>query len=248
MPRRTCTIHQPAYWPHLGLFDKIARSDVVVFLDDVQFSHGGFQNRNRLFVNSARSSVSTQTGWLSLPIRREAGVQDIANARVLKPEIVMRKHYDRISQAYSAAAGFGSVRDPLRALYVARAQESVALAGLGVATIVFAMEVLGIKTEVYGMSSTILQKSMDPTQRLIDICRHVGADSYLAGAGGRNYMRVEEFERQGVGLLWQSWSPFSYGQVHSPESFVPHLSCLDFLLNHGSQSAHVFSAGSRHSG
>jgi hypothetical protein len=85
-------------------------------------------------------------------------------------------------------------------------------------------------------------KSSDPTQRLIDICKRVEADTYLAGAGGRDYMRIEEFERQGIQLIWQDWKPFSYPQKHSPEEFVPHLSSLDFFLNRGSESATFLSS------
>ena len=34
--RRLCAIHEPNFFPWLGYFEKMSRSDVFVFLDDAQ--------------------------------------------------------------------------------------------------------------------------------------------------------------------------------------------------------------------
>ena len=41
MSRRVVAIHQPNFLPWLGWFDKLARADVMVLLDDVQFPKKG---------------------------------------------------------------------------------------------------------------------------------------------------------------------------------------------------------------
>ncbi|HOS03379.1 MAG TPA: WbqC family protein, partial [Candidatus Hydrogenedentes bacterium] len=41
-------IHQPHYLPWLRYFEKIARVDVFIALDTVQYNKNGWQNRNRI--------------------------------------------------------------------------------------------------------------------------------------------------------------------------------------------------------
>ena len=43
------SINQPAYLPWLGYFDRIAKSDVHVVLDHVQFEKNSMVNRNRVY-------------------------------------------------------------------------------------------------------------------------------------------------------------------------------------------------------
>ena len=40
-------IHQPEHFPYMGFFQKMKAADVFVILDDVQYTKGNFQNRNR---------------------------------------------------------------------------------------------------------------------------------------------------------------------------------------------------------
>ena len=60
------SIHQPQYLPWLPYFSKIARSDVFVFLDNVQYQKNGIQNRNELKNSNGRF-------WLTVPISAKFG-------------------------------------------------------------------------------------------------------------------------------------------------------------------------------
>ena len=40
--------HQPAYLPWLGYFEKIARADVFIYMDTVQFERNSYTNRNKI--------------------------------------------------------------------------------------------------------------------------------------------------------------------------------------------------------
>ena len=40
-------IHQPEHFPYEGFFQKMEYSDVFIILDDVQYSKGNWQNRNK---------------------------------------------------------------------------------------------------------------------------------------------------------------------------------------------------------
>ena len=53
---RVVSIHQPAYLPWLGYFDKIRRADRFVYLDTVQFQKQSFQNRNKIRTEIGRAS------------------------------------------------------------------------------------------------------------------------------------------------------------------------------------------------
>ena len=59
------SIMQPAYMPWLGYFDRIARSDVHVVLNDVTMD----KNSKTKFAN--RNKIRTQQGWawLTVPVK-----------------------------------------------------------------------------------------------------------------------------------------------------------------------------------
>ena len=88
--------------------------------------------------------------------------------------------------------------------------------------------------------SKLPEFSHDPTGRLIDICRHVGADTYLSGSGAREYLDMKVFEASGIALEFQDYLHPTYAQcygdgTHASE-FVSHLSAVDALFNCGGGS------------
>lgn len=62
-----------------------------------------------------------------------------------------------------------------------------------------AMQTLGIETEV----TIDLPTALTGTDRLVDICKDVGATEYLSGKSGRNYLELEKFEQAGIKVRFQ---------------------------------------------
>ena len=57
-------ITQPTYLPWSGYFDLIDRSEVLVFLDDVQFHRRSWQQKNRIILNNEYKD-------LTIPIKKK---------------------------------------------------------------------------------------------------------------------------------------------------------------------------------
>jgi hypothetical protein len=77
----------------------------------------------------------------------------------------------------------------------------------------------------------------DPDERLIAITRHFGADAYLAGSGGYDYMDLEKYRESGVDVIFQEFRHPVYRQLHG--NFEPFLSVIDLIFNHGKESLNI---------
>src|SRR5262249_61833703 len=82
----------------------------------------------------------------------------------------------------------------------------------------------------------------DATARLVALCRAVGADTYLAGRDGTLYMDMAQFRAAGIAVETQHYEHPVYAQEHG--EFVPSLSAVDLLLNHGDEALGILCEGS----
>jgi hypothetical protein len=219
-----CAIHQPQYMPWLGYFDKMARADVFVLLDDVQFKKNEWQNRNRI-----RISNDPGWQWLTVPVLHEFG--QIINAVRLNPAIDWRaQHMRALETNYGRSVQFRKFWPAIRPFYE---REWETLGELNIALVQLLAGLLGIKTPL--VIASTLNILTTKTQRLIDICRAVGCDAYLAGAGAEAYMDFDDFRASGLKLDVQRYVHPVYPQARarSTEQFISHLSAVDCLFNGG---------------
>ncbi|MGE5403306.1 MAG: WbqC family protein, partial [Candidatus Doudnabacteria bacterium] len=56
-----------------------------------------------------------------------------------------------------------------------------------------------------------------------------GADTYISGIGGRNYLIEDMFVTQGIKLEYLSFHHPAYKQRYP--GFIPDLSSLDYIMN-----------------
>ena len=211
-------IHQPQFLPWLGYLDKIDRADLFVILDNVQFKKNEWQNRNRI-----RTAQGWQ--WLTVPVLHHFGQrldQVALNHTVDWPA----KHLRAIDLHYAKAAHRDRFLDGLKQIY-RRPWER--LTALNLAVLQWVLAAYGITTPLRLASEMNLRE--EPTDRLVDICRTVGATCYLAGAGARGYMDCPRFEASGVKLEFQAFHHPVYPQCYEP--FVSGMAAIDLLFTCG---------------
>ena len=210
-------IHQPQYWPWPPYLQKALAADVFVYLDTVQFSKNGLQNRNQV-------KTANGAAWLTLPVRQGLGQRldevELADARA------PGKHLRTLAAAYAGTPGYLRYREELEEL-LSRPWER--LAELAIASTEWLLGALG--AEARRIRASELAATGTGSQLVAAICAELGADEYLSGSGGLAYMERGDFERAGCAVLLQRWQGFEYPQRFSEQGFVPDLSALDLVLN-----------------
>lgn len=218
---KTVAVLQPSYLPWLGYLDQIAKSDVFVFYDDVQYDKNGWRNRNRI-----RTGGPEGWSWLTIPVTTTGHFPPICEVRIDTRAPWQRKHLKTLRAEYSRAQylefldlHFGSLFEGAESSLAAVAIESVRAM----------MAALAIDTPLFRSSE--LNICGDRNTRLLAICQYFGAAKYLSGEAARAYLDVAMFEKAGIAVEFQSYAHPVYSQTREP--FISHLSAIDALLNTG---------------
>jgi hypothetical protein len=221
--------HQPHYMPWLGYLDKMAKADLFVVMDDLQYEAQNYQNRQRIKLHSGAQ-------WLTVPLERGAQSDRICDKQIDNSGST-RQHWQRRSWLtleinYRRAPFWKQYADDLYAVY---AQPWVSLLELDMKMLELARRWLDIRTPMIRASR--LKLTGQKTDRLIDMCQKVGARCYLSGGGGSTgYLDVERMGRAGIGVIWQYFEHPHYPQRYPEVGFVSHLGFVDLLLNCGKAS------------
>jgi len=214
------SIHQPTYWPWLGLLDKIARSNKVIILDHVQVSKGSYQYRNVFFCGGKKK-------FLTIPIKHHLGdtFLEITFSRL----DWQLDHLTCLKNYYRKAPHFLEIEPVLQRFYQTGFPTPVAAI---VRSMEISLELFSIEAEVVLSSS--LGISSHRGQMVYDLCVASGASSYMAGRGSYGYMQevMPQFLGSGIKVAWQDFSHPVYPQS-TDSHFVEGLTGLDMMLWNG---------------
>jgi len=218
-------IHQLHYLPWLRYFEKIQNCDAFVVLDDIQFNKNGWQNRNK---------VKTPSGpvLLTVPVQMKFQ-QRLDEVRIDNRTPWRKKHWKTLEQSYHRAPFFSEYAAFFEATY---AREWEFLNELNRHMLEFYVRTLGITTRIEYSSE--LNVPGIATERLINLIRAVGGESYYSGAYALDaYLDAEALARANIALDLQEWRAPVYPQLHG--EFVPDLSIVDLMMNCGPESLGV---------
>jgi hypothetical protein len=216
-------IHQPEYLPWLGFFKKMMNVELFVFLDDVQFSKKGWQNRNRIRINDGTTLLSIPVHTHSYPKINEVTIDNEKNWSI--------RHKKSILYNYARAPYFDEIKDFVEYIFEKKFQY---LVDLNTEIIKFIMNELEIKSKI--VFSSELEISKKGSDRVLDICKAVGADHYITGTfWAESNLRVEEFKKSNIDVEFQKFQHPIYKQIHG--EFIPEMSIIDLLFNKGRKEA-----------
>ena len=217
------TIHQANYFPYPGFFQKVSLSDVYVVLDKVQFQFD-ITNRNKI--------IAPDGSWtrISVPIKKGHKFFEARNVEIDNDLPWAEENWDLIHKSYNESPFFDLYKVFLNSLYK-KSWNLIFDLNLQILKKVF--DWLGIKTEI------VLESELDVTgttsQRLLNICKKLGADTYISGIGGKKYLDEKLFKNNKIILKYQNYNPITYPQ-HLSKTFIPNLSIIDLLANTGTES------------
>ena len=222
-----CVILQPSYIPWRGYFHQIARADVFVFYDDVQYDKHGWRNRNR---------IKTPNGpqWLTIPVHSAGVVENktpIQEVRIDWKRDWDRKHWASISQAYARAPFFMQYADGLAQCYQKRYEY---LADFTIDLTIHLAGLLGICATRFVRSSSLEEVQGAKTGRLIQIIQKVGADHYISGPSAQDYLDETMLQANGIRLEYMQYNYPEYPQLYPP--FDNQVSILDLLFMTGAEA------------
>ena len=224
------TAHQPVYIPWLGLFHKIASSDLFCYFDIAQYQTKDYNNRNK---------IKTNTGelWLTVPVESK----DHFNKKVGGIKVIQdgwqRKHLKTIKLQYQKAPYFSDYKNQIFETLENKSKEN--LGHLNLEMLKCLTSILGITTPIVIASDYEFESSK--SDLVLDMCLKLGATNYIFGTQGRNYADVKKFRSSGVEPHFQDYVHPKYKQLHG--EFIPYLSVIDLIFNEGPNSLNVIMSG-----
>lgn len=217
-------IHQPNFFPWLGYFDKMARCDVFVFLDHVQFPKTGGTWSNRVMMR-----VGGEARWVTAPIKRAfGGVANVNEIEWADEKPWREKLVKTLAANYGRAPYFRETMGLIAPLVL---QPESNLSRFNMHVVLAIADCLGVRHD-HCVPSSQLQTMGTASDLLIDITQKVGGDSYICGGGAGGYQDDASFAASSVKLIYQNFVHPVYEQTGGSE-FLPGLSIIDALMNAG---------------
>jgi len=160
------TIHQPEHFPYEGFFQKMSHADIFVVLDNVKFRKNYFQNRNKFLNRNGNDEwfgVAVPKNSNSKLINQVVSVEDALNPW-------RQKTIKKIM--FNLGLDMSDVYTPEK------------LIDINMRSITWCRKKLNIDTPMVHASK--LDANGDKSKLLYNICKELGAKTYLSGPSGKN--------------------------------------------------------------
>jgi hypothetical protein len=211
-------IMQPYFFPYLGYWQLIHAVDKYVIYDDVNYIKGGWINRNNILINGESKRINLRL-YKSSPNKL---INEIA---VLDNKIYFNKLVRTIESNYGKAPYFYDVFPVIERIIM---QDESNLAKYLEYQIREVCNYLSISTEIIISSNIQKNNELKGQEKVIGICKVLGANEYINAIGGQNLYTYEDFATQGILLRFLETKKTNYTQFKN--DFIPNLSIIDVMM------------------
>lgn len=211
-------IMQPYFFPYIGYWQLMNAVDTYVIYDDVNFIKGGWINRNRILLNG-------EVKYFNVPMLGASPFKLINEVFVNNEPVLIKKNLKIIEAAYKKAPYFHEVY-PLIEKVLNCGKDNIAEYITESFKII--NNYLDIKTNLIVSSSIDKDCSLKGQDKVISICKILGATEYYNAVGGQSLYSFEDFQNAGLELKFLKTNDIEYKQFEN--NFEPNLSIIDVLM------------------
>ena len=209
---------QPYLLPYIGYFQLINAVDTFVIYDDVTYIKKGWINRNNILING-------KANMFTFPIINASQNKLINEIEVAKDNKWQVNFLKTIEFNYKKAPHFHEVF-PLLANILCYRTEFVS--NLIVYSIQKINQYLSITTQIKISSQLADFSDFKAQRRIIEICKHQKADTYINPIGGLKLYDKQIFSEQNININFIKTNSIEYPQLKN--DFIPWLSMIDVLM------------------
>jgi hypothetical protein len=212
---------QPSYLAWIPFFERMRKSDIFVYLDDVEYSKNSFHNRNRIKSNQGDL-------LLTLPVSYKGNSKEfICNMPINNNINWSEKHWRSIEVNYLKSKYFKDLGPLLYSQIYSKKWDK--LGDLNISIIEVLKDFVGL--EVKCIRSSELNIPGQENEKLIKICKALGANKFIVKPGTESYHPPKIFNDNGIEFEYFTYTPAPYPQLYG--DFISNLSMLDYAMNCG---------------
>lgn len=221
------SVNQPYFCPFPGFFYKLQLCDIFVLLDSVQLPRG------TTWITRNRFKNAQGTLWITVPVwKKGQGLQKIKNVKICHDGRWHKKHLESLRSAYLHAPYFSQHLNFLQEIFSTKFDR---ILDVNLRVIDYVREILNIDTKVLLLSELGIEAK--GSQLLVEICRILKSDQFLAQSAAGKYLDEQLFEAADIEIKYLKYPEWIYPQLWG--NFIPNLSALDVLFNYGSKARDI---------
>ncbi len=210
--------HQPNFLPYMGFFYKMAHCDVFVLSGDNQYSSKGLHNKNYIKIGGRKFPIT-------VPVKYEHPSR-IDDVNICYENDWRSKLLKTLQMNYKKASHFDEAFSLVESI---TGNHYLRLSELNEAFIRALADKFGLRCKILlGQDLELAEHRMD---RIIEMCKKLGANSYYSGIGGKAYNQDEKYAENGISLVYSDYEPIQYKQLG--DGFIENLSVLDYVFCNG---------------
>lgn len=211
-------IMQPYFIPYIGYWQLMNAVDEYVIYDDVNYIKGGWINRNRILVNG-------DWKYFNLPMIGASSNKLINQIEVNKNTKIVEKNLRIIEGAYKKAPFYNEVFPIIKQILLCG---KIDLASYLAESLKIIGNYIGINTKLILSSTLEKECNLKGQEKVISICKLLGATEYYNAIGGRELYSYEKFAEKKIQLKFIQTEDIVYQQFNN--EFQPNLSILDVMM------------------
>lgn len=216
-------IMQPYFFPYLGYFDLINRTDRWIVFDVVKYTPKSWMSRNRI------SHPAKGWQYIHIPVNKHVNQGRICDVKVVDAAAAHARIRGQLLHYRKARAPYYT---PVTAL-VDKAfayPKSDRLRDLNVGTLLVVCEYLGITInhDILSEMHLPLPEINTAGQWALEIADALGAREYINPPGGREIFHEDDWRARGITLSFTELLDYRYPS--GPFDFCERLSVLDVLM------------------
>jgi hypothetical protein len=211
-------IMQPYFFPYIGYWQLMKAVDKYVIYDDVNFIKAGWINRNKILMNGEGKMINLQ-------VHNSSPNKLINEVGVLGNPIYNKKLLKTLETCYKKAPHYEDVFPVIESIITLDEKNLDRYLEFLIRRV---SEYLSIDTELIVSSTIFKNNELRGQDKVIEICKVLGADEYINAIGGQALYSPEDFAAQGIQLKFLKTGDIKYQQFMN--EFVPNLSIIDVMM------------------